>query len=539
MRVDLAVRCPECSPPSRRISPSTRPLRKFPSGRLLVTGVAAASLALAAPVEAQVGRLLRAAAQAAVAGSAGSTPGLGGTYHLERFGGQALPTVSPAGAGQPCPGGGTLVSSSLTAGTLVFETSRAEMRASMQLRCRTADGTERTVDLPQNVAGNYLEKSATFVRFFPKGHPNVDFDFDPRTGTIQSKDLGALWRRAGAPAQAAAAPPSTGNSPTQASTATGGARSGTPNAEAVLIAAVREGRGTFFPDIPSAAKGVYTDARKAPIGEVSVVRSEGTGRGHVLVIQPDSTIKLGERDEEGRLVASTLPRPLAPFAAVGDTLTLFVAGKANAPIRARVLARGRVDADDSGCGMAIEQTGWVYLTDAPVRAFGEDTRPGETFVLAPSVRLAPSSAPAAPAAVRQAFRATYMADLEQAYQRGSKKLSKASEKAELRRWIFGEDGKGKLDGLTFIPFRGPSGPMYFVFVYFNDDLSDHGMGTRHSYLLDSAGKVVERRAEGFGIADVGDLNGDGIDELLTETGTIHWNGQRWVYPSSEYLYRGC
>ena len=145
----------------------------------------------------------------------------------------------------------------------------------------------------------------------------------------------------------------------------------------------------------------------------------------------------------------------------------------------------------------------------------------------------------APAAVRQGFRTTYVADLERVYQRGSKELRTASEKAELRRWVYGEDGRGRLNDLSFVPFRGPSGPMYFVFVYFNDDLEDRGGGTRHSYLLDSAGKVVERRTDGYSIKAAGDLNGDGIDELLTETGPIHWNGQRWVYPSSEYLYRGC
>lgn len=54
----------------------------------------------AARAEAQVGNVLKRAAKAAVTPRNSSTPDVEGTYALERFGGQQLPTNPSSGAGQ-------------------------------------------------------------------------------------------------------------------------------------------------------------------------------------------------------------------------------------------------------------------------------------------------------------------------------------------------------------------------------------------------------------------------------------------------------
>ncbi len=64
----------------------------------------------------------------------------------------------------------------------------------------------------------------------------------------------------------------------------------------------------------------------------------------------------------------------------------------------------------------------------------------------------------------------------------------------------------------------------------DDDPSDHGQTTRRTVLLSPMGTVVAEAPVAYHILTVVDLDGDGVDEILTPEGAIHWTGRQWVFP---------
>jgi hypothetical protein len=193
--------------------------------------------------------------------------------------------------------------------------------------------------------------------------------------------------------------------------------------------------------------------------------------------------------------------------------------------------------------MAVMRSGWVYLVDVHPGDLGDDLGASNSIVLPPGMKFSAGKGKEVPASVTAGFQPTYLRELEALFQQAVSRPYPpdyyiGDPRASLRQSMFGEDEQGRLAWYTPIPVHGPNGLVYILTVRFNDDL-DGRDDTARSYLLDAQGGVLERWNPLPPILAVGDLDGDGVDELLTELGPIYWNGQDWVVPQGEPRYRGC
>jgi hypothetical protein len=222
-----------------------------------------------------------------------------------------------------------------------------------------------------------------------------------------------------------------------------------------------------------------------------------------------------------------------PMAHVGDTV--FARGL-DKPVTVPlvVLARSRytVAKDFESCGgEGVSYPGWAYAL-APVK-------PGAAALTTGIVtpwRL-PEHTPATVTAAQRVALARIVRPIV------SSAANKAAEEfaghesygtaAEIRMKIRGPDGVGTF-GDSYSPIyslRGPGGvALAFFSVSLNDDPSDHGQNTKFSMLASLQGTILARSADTYTVYGIADIDGDGIDEIVTDAGIIRWDGHSWKLP---------
>lgn len=234
-----------------------------------------------------------------------------------------------------------------------------------------------------------------------------------------------------------------------------------------------------------------------------------------------------------------------PLASVGDTVIAFAL-----PYRARgeprmvdapnmapmtVVARRRLavpPGQGASCGLMPSYPGWYYALSGDLSPLDlpddEEWMPTIYAVRAPFSWQEPVEAPEAAAAVYRErhveFARRIAEERVRAYRGGySPEL--------IRNWIMGEDGRAGADNLEFLSLRGPKGEMLAATSFrLNDDPSDHGEETQRTIIIDTDGNVIFSFPWELRIITAIDLDGDGVDEVLTTAGTIYWDGERWSGP---------
>lgn len=225
----------------------------------------------------------------------------------------------------------------------------------------------------------------------------------------------------------------------------------------------------------------------------------------------------------------------APFAAAGDTLWLI--GIASGEVYgAPVTARRRIRPDMSLEGADINETGWAHLLGLDA-ASAKAVESG-WFVVVP-VRFPTQEITPTPDVTINGLRPVYLKELEAAVQKVSKQYSKFESAASIRSYMYGEDGSGALSYANTATLRGPRGFVHLISVSLKDDFSDHGLDTYVTYIVDARGEAIQRIEGRYTPLAVGDLDGDGVDELLTLGGVVRWDGRAWRFPPAEAPGWGC
>ena len=77
--------------------------------------------------------------------------------------------------------------------------------------------------------------------------------------------------------------------------------------------------------------------------------------------------------------------------------------------------------------------------------------------------------------------------------------------------------------------RGPAGPLWAAILGAADDPGDKGTGTQILYLVSEDGRSVSRgTVPSSNIVAVGDVTGNGIDEIVLGPAYVYWDGTNWT-----------
>jgi hypothetical protein len=222
-----------------------------------------------------------------------------------------------------------------------------------------------------------------------------------------------------------------------------------------------------------------------------------------------------------------------PMANLGDTVYARSFNKpATVPFVVVARTRYRVGEDLSSCGGdGVSYPGWAYalapvkpgaaaLTSGIVIPWRLPERTPATVTAAQRGALARIVRPIVSAAANKAA-ATFAA------------LNGYGTAADIRMQVSGTDGLGNF-GDSYSPIyslQGPGGAaLAFFSVNLNDDPSDHGQTTRFSMLASLQGVILARSANTYTVYGIADVDGDGIDEIVTDAGIIRWDGHSWKLP---------
>lgn len=220
----------------------------------------------------------------------------------------------------------------------------------------------------------------------------------------------------------------------------------------------------------------------------------------------------------------------SPLGSVGDTVTVFYFPD-GANLRrsglARITGRQRFLPPLSwraSCDQ-LAHPGWMFSLDAPATSAFAVVVPGVHSM--PAFREPP---PLARAAGLKPFH-TWADSVWRIY---NDRIKPGTERAYAFLWysFFRDEqdagwSKTKLWGL-----RGPEGRNYAVFsVWMRDDSKDGTPNTTATWIIDGWGMPVARAPGNVDIYGVTDSNGDNIDEVVTSSGLIRWNGIAWSFPT--------
>lgn len=272
--------------------------------------------------------------------------------------------------------------------------------------------------------------------------------------------------------------------------------------------------------------GVRSDAalRRTPAAKLALSDSPmngflrwhpDTGTRKPFVLQRDSALR-------------------SPMAAVGDTVFVYD-DVMQAPVAARVLARQafRVAASASeDCGGNTPQSnGWAYAVSGPI--FDEEQAEGWAPLVLPGrikqaglVRVSGTSRAPMRGALRVILDSVFAAHVRANPDRARE------EAATVRSEVYGDREWPVSDSLPIYQVIGPGGRRFFVTeMTLRDDYYVDG-GTSVLLMFDSTGKIVGRRNDAYTIRAIGDLNGDGVQEIIFSDGIGAWDGARWLLPTA-------
>ena len=220
---------------------------------------------------------------------------------------------------------------------------------------------------------------------------------------------------------------------------------------------------------------------------------------------------------------------IAPIGGVGDSVTVYLfrdGEHLSGLVHSRITARRRFDppvAWRAACD-EVAHPGWLFdLAPKPFASYA---------VALPGFLPLPVNT-AAPPLARIGARPYFMATADSAFQRYLEVARPTSPRAvEGQREAFfsarGDAGFGKM---TLIGVRGPGGYRYAALSYWlHDDYRDRRPNTTGTWIVNSWGYPVAKMDGNVDIYGTVDANHDGIDEIVTSSGLIRWDGAQWRFP---------
>lgn len=220
---------------------------------------------------------------------------------------------------------------------------------------------------------------------------------------------------------------------------------------------------------------------------------------------------------------------LSPLGERGDTVTLYLFpdGQNLGLVRhARIVQRQRflppaswrLACDD------VAHPGWFFTLDAPATSHFSVVVPGRHPM--PERRDPPPS-------VAAGGRAPFLAFADSAWQRYRARMQPDTEREYAFLWyaFHTEAQDAGWERMTRLGVRGPNGHHYAVFSFWlRDDSRDGTPNTTGTWIVDAWGRPVATAPGNVDIYGTVDADGDGVDDVVTSSGLIRWNGAEWVFP---------
>lgn len=220
---------------------------------------------------------------------------------------------------------------------------------------------------------------------------------------------------------------------------------------------------------------------------------------------------------------------MMPLGVVGDTVTLFLFDNGATLSRARkatITSRRRFDPPLSWRAACDEKAhpGWYFDLDSPATSAFAVVVPGAHGM--PAQRTPPPLA-------RSGGYPSYRRWADSAFARYKAAMNPKTERAEsyLVNAFYSDSldagfGKKQLFGV-----RGPGGYNLAVYsAWLRDDYPDGTPNTTGTWIIDAWGQPIARSSGNVDIYGTVDANNDGIDEIITSSGMIRWDGSRWRFP---------
>ena len=219
-----------------------------------------------------------------------------------------------------------------------------------------------------------------------------------------------------------------------------------------------------------------------------------------------------------------------PMAAVGDTVTIyyFPDGANLGRLRhARITRRQRLTPPSQwrlACDDAAHP-GWLFSLEAPATSAFAVVVPGRRDL---PVRRDPP--PASRAGAAAAYR-RWADSTWQAWLAGMPPKTER-ETAYLHEMFWGRTGDADYARLDLFGVRGPGNRRIAVFsAWLHDDHADGSQNTTGTWLVDGWGTVIARSPGNVDIYGTSDPDGDGVDDIITSRGVIHFDGTTWRFPT--------
>ena len=101
-----------------------------------------------------------------------------------------------------------------------------------------------------------------------------------------------------------------------------------------------------------------------------------------------------------------------------------------------------------------------------------------------------------------------------------------------RRDFYSQHGDAGFNRLALTGVRGPGGYRYAVLSFWlHDDYRDRRPNTTGTWIVNSWGYPIAKIASNVDVYGTVDADGDGIDEVVTSSGLIRWDGTQWQFPT--------
>ena len=221
---------------------------------------------------------------------------------------------------------------------------------------------------------------------------------------------------------------------------------------------------------------------------------------------------------------------MMPLGSVGDAVTLYLfPDGANLTRSSYATIRGRRRFDPPiswrrACD-DVAHRGWMFELDAPATS---------SFAVVVAGRLPMPARNPAPPLARAGGLQFFMAHADSAYQRYRAVVAPQTERAEayLRSDFYQTTQDGGWSKKKMFGVRGPDGRNYAVVSFWLRDDYPYGKGsnTTGTWIIDAWGIPVAKAPGNVDLYGTVDANGDGIDEIVTSSGMIRWDGTQWQLP---------
>ncbi len=219
----------------------------------------------------------------------------------------------------------------------------------------------------------------------------------------------------------------------------------------------------------------------------------------------------------------------APLGKAGDSVTVYLfrdGEHLSGLVHSRITSRRRFDPPASwryACD-EVAHSGWLFeLAPKPFASYA---------VALPGFLPLPTKAAPPPLALT-GVRPYFMATADSAFQRYLDVARPGSARAVegQREAFYSQRGDAGFAKLTMVGVRGPGGYRYAAISYWlHDDYRDRRPNTTGTWIINSWGYPVAKIAGNVDIYGTVDANHDGIDEIVTSSGLIRWDGTQWRFP---------